>query len=263
MNNNPNFNQGTNYMNQGGPQPVPPMPPQQPMVQQPMAQAAQQPQMQGGVSPVNQQAVPIHTPTSNAAQPQQSVINTDALKTKADNLASNAKNKFNVYLEKLKTNKKVLLGTIIGGVLVLILVMFIFTKLFNPSANVINKYMGILKSGKADKITRIVHDEILEAKYDGDTDVLVDYMEDRLDALDDSDIKIKSYKIRDCETYSDDEVKDLAEVLEESYDIEEKLLKAAKKYFVKVVVDEDGEKNIEYMEIVVLKIGSKWTLYSF
>ena len=38
-------------------------------------------------------------------------------------------------------------------------------------------------------------------------------------------------------------------------------IKAARKYFVRVTVDNDGEKNIGYQSVTVVKIGNKWSLY--
>ena len=38
-------------------------------------------------------------------------------------------------------------------------------------------------------------------------------------------------------------------------------VKAARKYYVRYNTDEDGEKNLNYRSVVVVKIGNKWSLY--
>lgn len=118
-----------------------------------------------------------------------------------------------------------------------------------------------MKNGKADKIVKLYHEDIIEARYDGDEDELIESIEEDLEEMEDEDTVVKGYKIRDCETYSEDELEELAEYMDEYLDINEDDVKSAKKYFVKVDLDEDGERNIDYMTVVVVKIGNKWSLY--
>ncbi len=237
QNNVADLNQGVNYMEQG---------------QQPVAPAA----------PVAPEAQPAPVPPVQPVVPaQQPIVNTDALKAQAGNLANTAKNGVNTYVEKLKTNKGVLAGTIAGVVLILVLIIFAGSKLLNPSYNVVNKYMNIQKTGKVEKIVKLYHEDIIEARYDGEEDDLIDALKEELEEMEDEDTVIKSYKIRECENYSEDELEDLAEYMEEYLDIDEKDVKAAKKYFVMMKVDVDGEMNIQYTSVVVVKIGNKWSLY--
>jgi len=223
-NNMGNLNQGVNYMNQGQ-QPVAPaqpVAPQQPMMGQPM--------MQQPVAP---------------AQP----------------VAGNGAAGMNGIIEKLKTNKPMMIGAIAGVAVVAVLVIALGASLLNPSKSVVSKYMSGMKSFNAEKIAKLYDDALIEAQYDGDRDDLVDSLEDQFEEYEDEDYKITGYKIRECENYSEDELEDLAEDLEEYYDIDEKDVKAAKKYFVRVNVDEDGEKNIRYNSVTVIKIKNKWSLY--
>ena len=90
------LNQGVNYMDQGQ-QPVAPV---QPVVEQPVA-------------PVQQAPV------------QQPIVNTEALKAQAGNLANTAKNGVNTFVEKVKTDKGVMVGAIVGAVLVVLLVVMV------------------------------------------------------------------------------------------------------------------------------------------
>lgn len=227
------LNQGVNYMDQGA------APVQQPVVpQQPVA--PQQP-----VSPV-----------------QQPIVNTEALKTQAGNLAANAKNGVNTFVEKVKTDKGVMIGAIVGVVLVVLLVVMVGSKLLNPAYNLTNKYLKIVKKGDEEKIVKVYSDEMLEALYDGEKDDLEDDFKDSLEELEESDIVIKSFKIRECETYSEDKLEDFAESFETLYDIDEKDVKAAKRFHVKIVYELDGEKTIDYDTVIVVKVGKKWSIYS-
>ena len=103
---------------------------------------------------------------------------------------------------------------------------------------------------------------MIEAMYDGDADELIDSIEELFEEQEDKDYKITGFKIRECETYSEDELEDLADDLEDYYDIDGDDLKDAKKYWVKITVDKDGEKNIEYNDVTVIKIKNKWSLYN-
>ena len=176
-------------------------------------------------------------------------------------VAGNGAAAINGVIDKLKTNKPLMIGVSAGIAVVAVLVIVLVASLLNPSKTVVSKYMSGMKSFNAEKIAKLYSEEMIEAQYDGDIDDLVDSLEEQFEEYEDEDYKITGYKIRECETYSEDELEDLAETLEEYYDIDEKDVKAAKKYFVRVNVDEDGEKNIRYNSVTVIKIKNKWSLY--
>ena len=176
-------------------------------------------------------------------------------------VAGNGAAAINGVVDKLKTNKPLMIGVSAGVAVVAVLVIVLLASLLNPSKNVVSKYMSGMKSFNAEKIAKLYSEEMLEAQYDGDIDDLVDSLEEQFEEYEDEDYKITGYKIRECENYSEDELEDLAETLDEYYDIDEKDVKAAKKYFVRVNVDEDGEKNIRYNSVTVIKIKNKWSLY--
>jgi hypothetical protein len=222
-----NFNQGVNYMNPGQQQmPGQPMP-GQPMPGQPMP--GQQPVMPQQPTPV----APVGAPAGG-----------------------------NAMLDKLKNNKTMMVGVIAGAVVLLLVIVFFGSKLLNPSYSVVNKYMSGMKSMNAEKIAKLYDEAMIEAMYDGDEDEIIDSLEELFEEQEDKDYKITSFKIRDCETYSEDELDDLADDLEDYYDIDGDDVKAAKKYWVKISVDKDGEKDIEYTDVTVIKIKNKWSLYS-
>ena len=76
-----------------------------------------------------------------------------------------------------------------------------------------------------------------------------------------SEYKNNKVTYGECETYSKDQLEDLAESFETLYDIDEKDLKAAKRFHVKIVYDNDGEKTIDYVTVTVVKVGKKWSIY--
>lgn len=230
------LNQGVNYME-----------PNQPV-------ASAQPVAQGQSAPVQPVA-----PAQPAAQ--QPIVNTDALKAQAGNIANNAKAGVNTFVEKVKTDKGLMVGVIVGVVLVVLLVVMVGSKLLNPAYNLTNKYMKIVKKGDEEKIVKVYSEEMLEALYDGEKDELEDDFKDTMEELEEEDVVIKSYKIRECETYSEDQLEDLAESFETLYDIDEDDVKAAKRFHVKLVLDIDGEKTIEYETVTVVKVGKKWSIY--
>lgn len=257
------LNQGVNYMEQGQrPMVTPEVPDQSLTVSEPSisSQSIENVQLVQPVQPV-QPVQSVENVQQQVVPSQQPIINKVALKAQADNMANVAKNGVNTYIEKLKTNKAVLAGSIVGAVLIVVLVLVFLSKLLNPSYNVVNKYMSGMKNMNAEKIAKLYHKDIIEARYDGDEDDLIDNLKDEFDDMDDEDTRITGYKIRECEKYSKDELEDLAEYFEEYLDIDEKDVKAAKKYFVRVNFDVDGEKNIDYETVLVVKIGNKWSLY--
>lgn len=199
------------------------------------------------VQPVEQVQQPVQQPTVNA-----------------NTLVNNAKDGVNNFVGKLKSgDKQSLIIAIAAGVvalLFLIIVAFLAINLLDPAKGVVNKYMTGMKKFDAEKIARLYPEELIEKRYD-DLDELVDSLEETFEEFEDDDYSVTSYKIREYEKLSEDELEDLAETLESSYDIDEDDLKEARKYFVFVKTDEDGEKNLAYRTVTVIKVKNKWYLY--
>lgn len=182
----------------------------------------------------------------------QPMVNTEAVKAKANQVAGKAKGFANDYVQKVKTDKKYMIVTAVVVVLVLVL---LFGKMLMPGSGVVRSYMSGMKKFNAEKIVKLYHEDMYE-----DEDDEIDELEERFEEYEDEDYKITSYKIRECEKYSKDEVEDLAESLESYYDIDEDDVKAARKYWVRYKYDEDGDKGIAYRSVVVVKIEGKWYL---
>lgn len=186
-----------------------------------------------------------------AAQP---VVNTAVVKEKATMVVGKAKGAVDNYTTNIKTNKKYQIGTIVVVVVVLLL---LFGKMLSPAYRVVNSYMGGMKKFNAEKIVKLMHKDMYE-----DDDDEIDSLEETFEYMEDEEYSFKSYKIREYEKYSEDELEDLAEKLDEYYGIDEDEVKAARTYWVKAVVDVDGEKNITYNDVTVVKIKGKWYLYN-
>ena len=93
-------------------------------------------QLNQGVNYMDQGAAPVQQPVvpqQPVAPVQQPIVNTEALKAQAGNLAANAKNGVNTFVEKVKTDKGVMIGAIVGVVLVVLLVVMVGSKLLNPA----------------------------------------------------------------------------------------------------------------------------------
>lgn len=199
------------------------------------------------VQPVEQVQQPVQQPTVNA-----------------NTLVNNAKDGVNNFVGKLKSgDKQSLIIAIAAGVvalLFLIIVAFFAINLLDPAKGVVNKYMTGMKKFDAEKIAKLYPEELIEKRYD-DLDELVDSLEETFEEFEDDDYSVTSYKIREYEKLSEDELEELAETLESSYDIDEDDLKEARKYFVFVKTDEDGEKNFAYRTVTVIKVKNKWYLY--
>jgi hypothetical protein len=198
------------------------------------------------------------TVQENAAENQQ-IVNTEAVKAKANQVvdkskevAGKAKTFATDYVGKVKTDKKYMVITAVVAVIILVL---LFGKLFMPGSGVVRSYWNGMKKADAEKMVKLYHEDTYE-----DEDDVEEEWEDRFDYLEDADIEYKSFKIVDCEVYSKDELEDLAEDLEDTYDIDEKDVKAARTYFVKVKYTTDGDKDLSYTSVDVVKIEGKWYL---
>lgn len=183
----------------------------------------------------------------------QQIVNTDLAKEKVNASVGKAKNVAINFVGRLQTDRRLMIGTIVVVVLVLLI---LFGKFLDPGYRVANSYMNASKKMDAEKIVELAHEDFYE-----DEDDAVNLLEDVFDELEDEDYVITSYKIRECEKYSDDELDDLAERIEEKYDIDEKDVQAAKTYHIRINSKEDDEKDIDYTSVTVVKIDGKWYYY--
>lgn len=185
----------------------------------------------------------------------QPVVSNNDAKAKVNDVAGKAKNVAGDLVSRVKSDKLVLVLVAIIAVIALFAVGSFVLKVLQPGYGTANSYLkNYYVKQKADKVVKYVHEDTYE-----DEDDFVENIEDYVyENWEDSDIEYKSVKIVDSFTYSKDLVEEFAEELQDSYDIDEDDVKSVKDFFVKYVVEYDGEKVVSYGSITAYKVGSKW-----
>lgn len=182
----------------------------------------------------------------------------DSKPVAANDAIGKAKDVAGDLVSKVKSDKKLLIGAGVAAVVVLILIFGLGIKMLDPGAGVAKKYWKAYIKEDADKIVKLLHEDMYE-----DEDDVVDAIEEEFDDNKDADREIKKFKIVESVKYSEDQLEDLAEVLENIYDIDEDDVKAAKHVWARMVVEYDGEESVTYTSATVIKIEGKWYIYSY
>lgn len=211
--------------------------------------------------PTQNQTVNMTNQAVNETQPNTApIINTDAAKAKANELASKAKVGFGNYKEKLKTDKKVLGISIAIAVVLLLAICNVW--LNGGSKGVVKSYAKAMVKYDAKKLSKLYHKEYIEYMEDLFDDDIEDIFEDRFESYEDKDYKILSYDIIDREKYDKRKTEDFAEDLEDSYDIDEDDVKEVYEYTIKFKIDDDGDKDSNRVEVYAVKIKGKWYIFN-
>ena len=185
---------------------------------------------------------------------------------KAGEVASKAKDNIGEFAEKVKTDKKTK-NTLVGGVIcvVAIVVFVLLLSLILPNdTKFVKGYYKAIDKGDLDKISEYYADEYkeyvednipysLKDKYD-DFDEYLEYTFD--------DYKLIEYEVGDPRKLDKDDLEDLAEDLEDTFDIDEKDVKSATKFKVKVKFKKDGEKDNNKITLYVVKINGHKYIFS-
>lgn len=186
----------------------------------------------------------------------QQMVNTEALKGKANELVTKAKSGFNYYKDNIKTDKRLIAGTVGVVAVVVLLILLLFV---NPSKSVVKKYAEAMLDYDAKEIVSITHEDMIDYFEDLTDKDYKDMLKDSFDLLKDSGYKYKEYEIdSDYKKYDKDDVEDIAEEWDDSYGIDEKSVKAVRRYTVKFKVSKDGKRDTKKMKILVAKIDGKW-----
>ncbi len=194
--------------------------------------------------------------TPAVAANNQPVVNTAAAKEKVGAVAGKAKNAATDFVSKAKTDKKTMIIAIVVVVLVL-LFLGSGVKMLSGPYRVTNSYMSAYKKKNPEKVVKLMHEDTYEKEKDE-----VESWENDFDRQEDNDYILKSYKIRECHSYSKDELEDFAELMEERYDIDEEDIKGYKTCWVRVKSETDGDKGLRYMSVSTFKVKGKWYLYN-
>lgn len=181
------------------------------------------------------------------------IINTEAAKAKAGEVAENVKAGANKAIEAVK-NDKMLLG-ICCGVVVFILVVFLVVFANGASKRAVKSYAKAFIKYDEKKVCKSLHKNMIEEQYD-DIDDCYEAWEEIFDSLKDEDVKYKSYEITNKKVMDKDDVEEMAEELEEKYDISEKSLKKVVRFSVNL--DAKGSDNDRKLYIYAGKIKGKW-----
>lgn len=195
------------------------------------------------------------------ADPNAQIVNTEAAKAKVNEVAGQAKVKGKEFIEKIKTDKNTQM-TCCGVVVGIIVLFVLFTMLFPSSNSVLKGYMKGYKNFNAKQVGKYVHPKVNEYYEDKLDESYVDMLDESFEKMEDRDYKILSYEInKDYKALSKSKVEDIADDLEDNYDIPAKSVKTVRKYSVKIKVEEDDEKDTTKTTKCLVKIGMKWYVF--
>ncbi len=166
-----------------------------------------------------------------------------------------------------KVNPKVIIAAVVGVLAVVILVTLLFGG--NSPTKVVDKFMAAVVDADAKGMMKQVSDDVIdymmeEEDMDKDDwndqlDDLSDNMKDMYEQMEDYyDGKVKiTYDVKSEKDLDEDELEDLQDYYEDKYDIK---VKDAKTVKVKVTTKCGDYKDSNTMELVVVKIGGKWSI---
>jgi len=182
------------------------------------------------------------------------IINTEAAKAKVEEVANNVKEGANNFVEKVKGDKYLLIACCVCAFVVfVILCSIIFCDGSKGAAKDMSK--AIVKLN-AKKYCKAINKDIILEKYD-DMDECIDTMDEAWEEVDKEDAP-KKYKIISDKKLKKDDVEEIAETLEEAYNIDENKVKKVVRY--KVSFDAKGKDNDKDLYIFTAKIKGKWSV---
>jgi hypothetical protein len=183
------------------------------------------------------------------------IINTEAAKAKVEEVANNVKEGANNMVEKVKGDKKLLAVCCACCVVVVVLLLALILGCCNGPKKAVKSYAkGIVKMDEK-KVCKSMHKNMIEEDYD-DIDDCYDNFEELFDKMKDEEKNYKSYEITNKKVLDKDDVEEMAEDLEEKYDISEKSLKKVVRFSVNF--DAKGSDNDQKVYIYVGKIKGHW-----
>ena len=158
---------------------------------------------------------------------------------------------------------------IIAGAAIVVLVLAIILLGGKPYQSAVNNYQAVL-NGKASKLEKMAPKEYWEYMEDENEDFDIDEVKDQfeenyetsLELLEEKygdNVRIK-IKVTDEKKLKDKKVKDLADALNEKYDIKKKSVKQAYELELEMTIKGSDDEDEDEMELYAVKIGSKWYL---
>ncbi len=202
----------------------------------------------------------VNSKNSGDTTNNQQIINTEAAKAKANEMAAKAKAGVGNFTEKFKSDKKFKTNVIGIGIVVIVVIVLLVVYLTGGSKGAVKGFAKAYVNMDAKEVVKYMHEDYLAYYEDLDID-LEDSLDDGFDDLKDEDYEYLSYEINDSEKIEKDDVEDIAESLEELYDINENDVKAAVLYTIKFKVDDDGDKDTLKNDVTAVKISGKWYIF--
>ena len=169
----------------------------------------------------------------------QQIVNTEAAKAKANELVGKAKEGVEYYKKNIKTDKKLWIGT---AVVALVVVLLLVSLMGGSGKGAAKKYANAMVKGDAKALMSVLHEDFVESFDDileyGDYDDLEEMWEEAFESREDEDIEYKGYEITDVKKdYDRDDIEDVAEYLNDAYDIDEDSVKNVVRYTIKFEVE--------------------------
>lgn len=170
------------------------------------------------------------------------------------------------YMEEAKKDKKKLIIPIVAGVAVIALLIVLFSALFGGGyKTALNNYYKKYLIGKATQSTikNMYPDEYWDENDIDPEDIwesYEEYSDDMVDSLEDEygkNLRV-TYKITDKDKMDKDDLKDLASELHEEWGVKKKSVKQAYELELEVTIKGSEDEETDDMDVVVVKIGSKW-----
>ena len=199
------------------------------------------------------------TPASSVINVDQQVPVTSAIDVSVMSLTGNTKN----------NGKKSLF--FIVGIVVLILILLVVFLLSNGPEGVLNKYGQSFVDFDENKIVKVLHPNVIEMLQDeiednDDEDLKYNTVEGMFDEFfdeaDDEDFEFIAFEIdKDFKNVEGEDLEDIADNLNDHFDIEKDDVKAARIYELEFEVEYDGESDKEDVEILVVKVGFNWYVF--
>ena len=162
------------------------------------------------------------------------------------------------YKNNIKTDKRLIIGT----ALIMIIVICLFALLMIDRSKIVaDKFAKGMVNGDAKLFLDLYHEEYIDKIEDWQEEDFEDYLEKFFDE-EFENYEIESYEITKVKEADEDDLEDIAEYLDEYYDIEEDSVKAMKTYTIKFIIDYDGDEEKEKIKLPVVKIDGKWFVFN-
>jgi len=229
--------------------------PAQPVYQEPVYQ-----------EPVYQEPAPVYEAPVQTAPAEggfdQTLNNVKEGATEAFNKAADfSKN----YMEEAKKDKKKLIIPAVAAVVVIALIIVLISSLGGGYKSALDNYYKKFLIGKAtEKTIKNMYPEEYWEENDIDPEdsweSYEEYSEDMVESLEDEygeNLRV-SYKITDKDKMDKDDLKDLADELHDSWGVKKKSVKQAYELELDLTIKGSDDEETDEVEIVVVKIGSKW-----